>query len=101
MHTPLLKLVQTPPPFFRTPIVRIVNDDLTTLNREEVPNLIFESVLYFVTYPSPPAGALCISELPAIQSDSTYILFGNNQADIGRLPLVPFCGNLLTHRHGF
>ena len=44
MHPSRLELVQTFSPGLDIPIIRIVYDDLTTLDREEIPYLIFELI---------------------------------------------------------
>lgn len=44
VHAPLLKLVHAPSSRLLAAVVRIVNDDLSALDREEVPDLVFELV---------------------------------------------------------
>lgn len=45
MHASLLELVKHLLSRLGTPVVRIVNDDLTSLYREEVPDLVLKFVL--------------------------------------------------------
>lgn len=46
MYPSLFKLFQDLLSRFGTTIVGIINDDLTSLNSEEVPNLIFQLIFY-------------------------------------------------------
>ncbi len=46
MNPFLIKHLQTLPPSLDIPIIRIVNHDLSTLNREEIPDLFLEFGFY-------------------------------------------------------